>query len=229
MVNYQNGKIYKIVNDVNGMIYVGSTVKLLCNRMSHHRTTARENNNSKFYQYMRELGIEKFKIALIESYPCSSKEELHAKEDEYIRILKPELNTVNAIENTEKKTETKRRNRKAYYDTHKELEKEQRKVWDANNKDKISEQKKRYQIKHKDEIKQQKHNHYEENKDIINQKNKEYRIAHKEEEKQRTKERRKIKEQCGCGSTYSKCRQSEHLKTKQHIEWATKQNNIKIT
>ena len=215
MVNYQNGKIYKIVNDENDKIYVGSTVKLLCNRMSHHRTTARENNTSKFYQFMREIGISKFKIILIINYACNSKEELLSKEDEYIRSLKPELNMVNAIKNEEKFKETRKRNRKEYYETHKDVEKEQRKLWDENNKPKITEQKKRYYAKHKDVIKEKQQIYNEQNKVIIQERKKEYRNAHKEDENRQIIERRKEKMTCGCGLTFSKCRFNEHEKRSQ--------------
>ena len=48
---YANGKIYKIVNDVNDEIYVGSTVKQLSNRMAQHRSLAKDNTE------LRELYV----------------------------------------------------------------------------------------------------------------------------------------------------------------------------
>ena len=41
MVNtefYSNAKIYKIVDNTNGNIYIGSTCKKLCQRIAQHRT-----------------------------------------------------------------------------------------------------------------------------------------------------------------------------------------------
>ena len=37
MPNYNNGKIYKIVNNIDNMIYIGSTTTKLCYRMEIHR------------------------------------------------------------------------------------------------------------------------------------------------------------------------------------------------
>jgi group I intron endonuclease len=115
MVNYQNGKIYKMINDVNNEIYIGSTVKRLCNRMAQHRTNTKDiNNKSKVYIKMREIGIEHFKIVLLEKYACLSKEELRAREDHYINLLKPPLNTINAVKNEIKFQQTRKKNRKDY-------------------------------------------------------------------------------------------------------------------
>ena len=41
----------------------------------------------KLYQHMASLGVEHFKIYLVENYPCQSKEELRAKEGEWIKKL----------------------------------------------------------------------------------------------------------------------------------------------
>jgi group I intron endonuclease len=101
MVNYQNGKIYKLVNDIDDDIYVGSTCKQLSNRMAKHRTDAKASNHKqrKVYQKMNAFGIEHFKIVLIENHPCDSREELTRREDYYIRQMKPSLNTVMAFHN----------------------------------------------------------------------------------------------------------------------------------
>ena len=36
MVNYQNGKVYKIINEKNEIIYIGSTAQKLCQRYQTH-------------------------------------------------------------------------------------------------------------------------------------------------------------------------------------------------
>jgi hypothetical protein len=79
--NYQNGKIYKIVNDVNDMIYVGSTVSQLRLRMESHKECAKT-RTSRFYAAMNEIGKPHFKIVLVQPFPCTSKDELNAKECE---------------------------------------------------------------------------------------------------------------------------------------------------
>ena len=51
MPNYQNGKIYIILNTIDDEIYVGSTVGTLSNRMSHHRYNAKIQHNSNVYKH----------------------------------------------------------------------------------------------------------------------------------------------------------------------------------
>ncbi len=100
MSNYENSKIYKIINDINNDIYIGSTIQKLNKRMQGHRSHSRNEErrpNAKLYKLMRELGCDHFKIILIESFNCKNKEELIAREQNHIDLLKPELNTYNAI------------------------------------------------------------------------------------------------------------------------------------
>ncbi len=82
-VNYQLGKIYTLVNNVNNIIYVGSTSqKLLSSRMSQHRIHANKPGvNSTLYTAMRALGLQNFSIVLHNAFPCNSRDELEA--DEY--------------------------------------------------------------------------------------------------------------------------------------------------
>lgn len=81
---YTDAKIYKLINSVNDKIYIGSTCQLLCNRMSCHRSHA-ERRNAPVYQEMRKLGIENFKIVLIEPFSCDSKEKLEKREYHIMR------------------------------------------------------------------------------------------------------------------------------------------------
>ena len=62
--NYKNGIIYKIVNNVDNMVYVGSTTTKLCYRMAVHRCNMRNNNNATLYKHMRKIGIDNFKSYL---------------------------------------------------------------------------------------------------------------------------------------------------------------------
>ena len=75
MPNYNNGKVYKIVNNIDNMIYIGSTTCKLCNRMNVHRYNMNNNKNATLYKHMRKLGVHNFSIVLIENYPCSSKDQ----------------------------------------------------------------------------------------------------------------------------------------------------------
>lgn len=84
MPDYSKGKIYKVVNDLNDTIYVGSTCSALYDRMAGHRCDAKRYRTSPLYLASNELGMEHFKIKLIKEFPCTSKAELH---DEEYRIM----------------------------------------------------------------------------------------------------------------------------------------------
>jgi hypothetical protein len=81
MANFENGKIYKVVNTIDDKIYVGSTVRQLSQRMGHHGYNAlQEGKQSKLYIHMRNVGLEHFKILLIKSVSCDTKQELEREE-----------------------------------------------------------------------------------------------------------------------------------------------------
>jgi len=83
MPDYQNGKIYKIINDdLPNLIYYGSTTqKRLSRRMATHRCQAIKPNPTKS-KILFESGTPK--IILVELFPCNSKEELYKRERYYI-------------------------------------------------------------------------------------------------------------------------------------------------
>ena len=97
MVNYANGKVYKLVCTLPEVhdIYVGATAyPKLSLRMSSHRSEAKATKwNFKLYRFIREHGIGNFEIELIENWPCTSKKELGVREQHWIDELKPALNT----------------------------------------------------------------------------------------------------------------------------------------
>ena len=92
MVNYGNGKIYKIVRlSDDELIYVGSTTKqYLSSRLVEHKNMSRHKPNRRVYKSITENGgWENHAIILIECYFCNSRDELHRKEREFIVLLKP--------------------------------------------------------------------------------------------------------------------------------------------
>lgn len=92
MSKYQNGKIYMIRNEINDMVYIGSTISPLCKRWWIHKShSSKPYNNSawcSFYPIIQEHGIDNFYIELYEDYPCNSKAELNRREGEVIREYK---------------------------------------------------------------------------------------------------------------------------------------------
>jgi group I intron endonuclease len=96
------GKIYKIVNNVNNIMYIGSTTfEKLSLRMNLHRSRSRiPSRKSAIYTAMREIGASNFEIELIKDYPCETRREL--LEEEY-RIMNKMLKKGYSLYNTETK------------------------------------------------------------------------------------------------------------------------------
>ena len=91
MPDYQNGKIYKLVNDENDDIYYGSTSAIkLSKRFGDHKRSYKRYLNGKghFYTSFNILKYPSCKIILVEDFPCKSKYELEARERYYIEKYK---------------------------------------------------------------------------------------------------------------------------------------------
>lgn len=70
--------IYKIVNQVNGKVYIGQTTKSIEKRFQGHVARANGGYKGKLYPAMRKYGIDNFKIELVET--CISIEQLNERE-----------------------------------------------------------------------------------------------------------------------------------------------------
>ena len=95
MNRYNNGKIYKLVNNVNDKIYVGSTCLTLAKRFYCHKTDAKKLKYP-VYKYLNTIGWNNVRIVLIESVVAENKDQLLQREQHYIDLLKPELNKQSA-------------------------------------------------------------------------------------------------------------------------------------
>jgi len=130
MVNYANGKIYRVVSESLGLQYIGSTCEpTLAKRLGKHRSEYRrylagKKHNVTIYQLLEAGDVD---IQLIESYPCKSRDELRAREGYFIRKEK----CVNKLiagrtmkeykkDNKEKISEYNKNYYKQYYDCNKE-------------------------------------------------------------------------------------------------------------
>ena len=95
MVNYQNGKIYKIEDVGGNMCYIGSTTKdFLSKRMVQHRCMYKKWKEDSSYsrkttslEVFEKYGIDNCRIVLIELYPCDTKDELTRREAHYIKTI----------------------------------------------------------------------------------------------------------------------------------------------
>ena len=84
MPDYKNSKIYKIVCNTTGKIYIGSTTVLLCKRLAGHVNAYRK---GKYTSSKEILDGGNYSIVLIENMECDTKEQLLQKERHYIESI----------------------------------------------------------------------------------------------------------------------------------------------
>jgi len=89
MVNYKNGKIYKMC--YNDDMYIGSTCCSLKKRFREHKCRGLNYNKNRLC-YKNIDNWDDVSIELIEDYPCDNKLDLLKRERYYIDLLKPNLN-----------------------------------------------------------------------------------------------------------------------------------------
>ena len=131
MVNYKNGKIYKIeaMNGEDGDIYVGSTTKeYLSQRMDTHRSGYNfwKKTSKKYiasFSIFEKYGIENCNIFLLEIVKCDTKDELRAKEGIYIKSLSC-VNKVIAGRSKKEYTENFKEKFELYHKEYREKNKE---------------------------------------------------------------------------------------------------------
>ena len=142
MVNYKNGKIYKILDLTNDNFYIGSTTKeYLSQRLEKHRTNYNYylDGKSNYTSSFEIISNENYKIYLLQNCSCASKDELRQKEQYWI----DRLNCIKMV-NKYKAFRTEEQTKKE--------KKEKQKIWYENNKDKIAEKDKIYQKNNKEKI-----------------------------------------------------------------------------
>ena len=167
---YENSKIYKIWSPSRPeLVYYGSTVNSLSKRLSGHKDKYKRYKEGKF-NHLTSFNIfdecSDYRIDLVESFSCNSKEELNAREGFYIR-------TNECV------------NKSIPCRTHKEWCQdniEQVKQYYQDNRDKRLKQMKQYNQAHKSELKEQKKQYREANRDKINAKQRELRRQNKNKE-----------------------------------------------
>jgi hypothetical protein len=210
MPDYQNGRIYKIINLETNECYIGSTTLALSQRLAQHVVSYKRwlkgkgNNITSF----KIIANDDYDIVLIELFPCNSKEELHARESHYTHTIQ----CVNKIKNQGLiyalggQTQYKKQyyidnkkqiddQKKQYYINNKEHIQEHKKQYREQNKEHIREQRKQYNLDHKDQqkqynidnkehIREQKKQYREQTKEHIIERSKQYKLDHTEQIKQ---------------------------------------------
>ena len=172
---YQKGKIYKLINNADDKIYIGSTISTLTKRKSSHKKKAEQKINRRVYKHLNEIGWENVDIVLVENYSCNSKDELYACERKWIDELKPALNIAMPT-----------RTKQQYREDNKEKIAEKKRQYEQDNKEKIAEKRRQYEQDNKDKIAERQRQYYQVNKERIAeyarqycQNNKEKRPGHR--------------------------------------------------
>ncbi len=175
VIDYSKGLIYKIVcKDLEVKdVYVGSTTDL-CRRRAEHKKhcchTPCKRCSLHVYDFIRaHFGWENWDVIFVEAFPCSTNDQLHARERHWIEQLGATLNTNIP---TRTKEEWVRDNSEYVASWHHQYYEE--------NKERLTENQKRYYDANKEQYAIYKHEHYEANKEKYQARRKEWYEANKE-------------------------------------------------
>ena len=114
MPDYQQGKIYKIICNVTGKVYYGSTiVPTLARRLAKHKEKYRAYMLGKcnYVTSFEILDKNDYSIILVELYPCNSRDELLMRE----RYWFDNFECINKIRPILTEEERRQNNRKNYH------------------------------------------------------------------------------------------------------------------
>jgi len=190
-MDYQNGKIYCISN--GDLYYVGSTARLLTERLTGHRSGYFQylNGNDHYRSSYEIIKTGKHDIALVENYPCQTKAELVAREYEIIKEYKAlhgekcvNIEGVNPKQTDDVYYQKARERASTYYAEHKEKCQEKMRQSYIDNKEERLAQVKAYRVK----------NHAKIMEKIL------------------------TPVECECGKTIAKCNLARHKKSKYHLD-----------
>lgn len=220
---YNRGKIYRLVCNRTGLQYVGQTTEeCLSKRLTKHRADYQRWKSGK-RRYVTSFKIVSggdYSIVLVENYPCSSKDELSARERHWIETLE----CVNKVVPTRTPEEYRSDNREKISEQNKKRYQDNYEWYDTyrkEHKDEIQDYNKEYYKQNKERIVDQVTNYYNLNRDKVLEQKREYRQANKEVINKKARE----KTVCGCGSKVSRNHVSTHQKTKKHQDWLFSQSS----
>ncbi len=163
-MDYKNGKIYRLVCNVTGLQYIGSTTQPLSKRLGCHKAYYNRwlKGNYKNITSTEIIKNDNYDIILVESYPCKTKEELHKRERYYIETTV----CVNKVIPTRTRAEYDL----IYNQQHKNEIHNYQNQYREDHKEHIDKYKKEWYAEHKDDILKSKKELYDKNKEAINAK-----------------------------------------------------------
>ena len=220
MVNYQNGKIYRIVSDSAGLQYIGSTCQNLSMRMCGHRSDYKRYLVGK-YTWVSSFTVlenEDAHVVLVENFPCNTREELLQRERFH-------------IENTQcVNKQITGRTPKEYYEEHRDDITEYYREYYYLNRDKCLEKAKVYRDTNREVIRERARELYHDNREERLRQNQKWREENKDIVRERDKSRYQVRKKqlqekipCLCGSLISRGWKWSHERTKKHQEFLASQ------
>ena len=176
--DYLQEKIYKIVCNITGLIYIGSTVEQrLSRRLVEHRHQYNQylKGEHNYISSFKVIDGGNYEILLIENYPCESSDELRRRERYFIESEEC-VNLNYPIRTKEDKRESEK---KRYYEN---IEKEslRKKQFYAENKEKVDLRNKKWREENKEKESLRKKQFHAENKEMINLTRKKWRTENKD-------------------------------------------------
>ena len=174
MTDYSLGKIYRIVCNITGMTYYGSTCEpTLARRLAKHVGNFKRHKDGKKESYMSSFQVLEggnYTIILVELFPCNSKMMLHQRERYHIennvcvnKVIptrtREEYNVMNRSNISEYNAEYRLNN----IDKLKEIEANYR----LNNREKINERKVNYRLNNPEKTKTNNAKQYQKRKEAI--------------------------------------------------------------
>lgn len=140
MPDYSKAKIYKIVCNITGDVYIGSTCQSLAKRLGDHVSTYKRHvrfdiRSENSYKIIKNGS---FNIILIEEYPCENKYQLEQRERFFIdkiECINKVIPTRSQEEYRKENSEKNKKYKKEYYNINKEIFREKAKKYREENRD----------------------------------------------------------------------------------------------
>ena len=178
-IDYSKTIIYKIEHIENdNLVYVGHTTNWDKRKTAHKYICKNEKDkkhNLKLYQMIRENGNwELFKMIEVEKYSCKDKREAERRENEVMKKLKANMNSLRSFRTDEEKKKETKLYKNDYYNIHKDIIIEKQKVYNETRIDSLKSYKKEYNENNKEKLREQKKIWYEKNKERVKAQRKEY-------------------------------------------------------
>jgi hypothetical protein len=204
------GKIYKLVCNITGDVYFGSTQATLSRRKSAHKSAYK--NGMKYTTAFKIMSGGNYDIILVEELEINNIEQLRMQERYYIE----NFDCVNKTYPT--------RTRQEYVEANRDHILDVKKSYRENNKEFIIEINKKYRENNKEAIKarfeKNKQKYYETQKEKYNQ-NKEEILSKNRSYREKNKDKIMAKNKeiivCECGHSISRNNLSSHKKSQKHI------------